>query len=463
MSFIMQEVTGHIEKNKQRYLEQLVDLLRIPSVSAKADHREHLVAAADWLEKKFRAIGLEARQFDQDKRPVVYAEWMKAGNAPTVLFYGHYDVQPPEPLELWKSPPFEPRIEGQNLYARGASDDKGQLFTHLAAVESFLETKGKLPLNVKFIIEGEEEIGSPAFEDFVKEQADLLKADCVVVSDSPMWAEGVPSLCYGLRGMMTTEIFVRGPNRDLHSGLYGGAVANPINVLCQMVGKLHDEDGRVAVPGFYDEVLPLEEWEQEEFSKLHFDEEEYKKDLGLNALQGELGYSTLERLWARPTLDLNGIKGGYQGDGSKTVIASEASAKISLRLVPKQNPDRIFQLLRDYLKSICPPSVELEVRQLAGGAAVLMPTKGGLVESAKEAFEHGFGKEPVMTRMGASIPIVNVFSTSLRLPCLLMSFGLPDDNLHSPNEKFSLKNFYGGMKTIAYFINKLAAYGPQVR
>jgi len=376
-----------------------------------------------------------------------------------VLIYGHYDVQPPEPLELWKTPPFEPRIEGGKIFARGASDDKGQTFAHLNAIEAFLKTRGALPVNVKVLIEGEEEIGSPKFTPFVEAQSELLACDCVAISDTSMWAEGAPALCYALRGLVAAEVEIEGPCRDLHSGSFGGAVPNPITLLCQILGRLHDADNRIAVPGFYDDALPTEDWEREEFAKLGFDETEYCEDLGLKALHGEAGYGAMERLWTRPTLDLNGIQGGYQGSGTKTVIPSKASAKLTMRIVPRQDPNRILDCLERYLRSLCPPSVKMNFTRQGGGPAVLLPTSGPIVEAAKTAFLRGFGREPIMIREGASIPIVSVFTQALGAPCVLLGLGLPDDNLHSPNEKFNLDCFHRGMKTSAWFLETMGGKG----
>ena len=455
----MKDVLRYIDNNQEAFVTDLVDYLKIPSVSTKPEHQQDMVRAAAQMQARLEALGLEARQFSTERHPIVYAEWLGAPGAPTVLFYGHYDVQPPEPLDLWKSEPFEPRIEDNKIYARGASDDKGQVFTHLKGIEAFMKTRGKLPVNVKIIIEGEEEIGSPNLVPFVQSHRELLACNCVVVSDTEMWAEDVPALSYGLRGLLGAEIELRGPNRDLHSGLYGGAVPNPLNQLARLIALLHDEEGRVTIPGFYDDVRPVEAWEKEGYAQLNLDEKAYREDLGLKALWGEKGYGVLERTWARPTLDVNGMWGGYQGPGGKTIIPSVAYAKITMRMVPQQDPKKIARSLRDYLHSLCPESVELTIKGGDGSPGLLLPTEGPVVDSAKRALSKAFGREPAMIRMGGSIPIVATFAEALQVPCLLLGFGLADDNLHSPNEKFNLGCYHGGIKTIAHFINELSRKG----
>jgi len=453
----MQEVLRYIDENREAFVADLVEFLKIPSVSTKPEHAQDMVQAAGQLQARLEAIGMEARVVETQRHPIVYAERLGVPGAPTVLFYGHYDVQPPEPLELWKSGPFEPRIEGKNLYGRGACDDKGQTFTHLKALEAFMKTRGQLPVNVKVIVEGEEEIGSANLKSFVESHTYLLSCDCVVISDTEMWAEGVPALSYGLRGLLGAEIELRGPNRDLHSGLHGGAVANPVNQLCRLIALLHDIDGRVSIPGFYDDVRPIEEWEKEAYERLAFDEEAYREELELKALWGEKGYSVLERQWARPTLDVNGMWGGYQGPGGKTIIPSVAYAKITMRMVPDQDPAKISRSLREYLESLCPESVELRIKGGVGSRGLLLPTEGPIADSAKRALERGFGTEPAMIRMGGSIPIVATFTDILKVPCLMLGFGLPDDNLHSPNEKFNLDCYHGGIKAIAHFIEEMGS------
>ena len=451
----------YAEEHREEFVEELIELLKIPSVSAKPDHQEHILDMADQVREMLKALGMKTQRFDEGMHPLLYGEWMNAPGRPTVLFYGHYDVQPPEPLELWDSGPFEPRIEDGKIYARGASDDKGQFMTHLKAIEAFQETHGALPVNVKVLIEGEEEIGSPTLMPFVAEHTDLLRCDCAVISDGSMWADGVPALCYGLRGLATMDVEVRGPNRDIHSGVYGGIVPNPLNVLCDLIARLKDAEGRVAIPGFYDAVRPVEDWEKKQFAELNLDEQGLCKDLGLKTLDGEAGYAALERQWARPTLDLNGIEGGYQGPGPKTIIPSFARAKISMRLVPNQDPKAITEALEKYLESICPESVELQMELHAGSPAVSLSPFGPVMDTAKEAFREGFGREVVFIREGASVPVVGAFSRQLDVPCVMYGFGLQDDRLHSPNEKFNLEHFHGGIRTIIHFLQLLGGLGEK--
>jgi acetylornithine deacetylase/succinyl-diaminopimelate desuccinylase-like protein len=378
-----------------------------------------------------------------------------------VLFYGHYDVQPADPLELWHSPPFEPTVDGDELTARGATDDKGQSFAHLKAVASILAERGTLPVNVKFIIEGEEESGGEAIESFVVEDAGrTLACDAVFISDSAMYAPGQPSLIYGLKGMSYMEIKVRGPQRDLHSGSFGGAVTNPLNALAWIVGQLRDpHDGRILIPGFYDDVRPLEDWEREEFAALPFDEAEYRAELGVDALFGEDGYTTRERAWARPTCDVNGIWGGYMGEGAKTIIPARAGAKVSMRLVPDQDPQEIGAAFKAHAEAHALPGTRVEVLSVHGAEPVLIDARGPIVEAAMDALEAEWGKRPVRVREGGSIPIVGTFVEVLQVPVLLMGFGLEDDRLHSPNEKLNLSSFYGGVRSVVRFLDRLGAGG----
>ncbi len=452
----MESVLNYIENNKEKFLNELIEFLKIPSISSQPEHDSDTAEAAAWLVRHFKDIGIEnVRIYETEGHPIVYAEWLEAGaDAPTVLVYGHYDVQPVDPLDLWDTPPFEPTIKNGKIYGRGTSDDKGQVFMHIKAVEAFMNTTGKLPLNVKFLIEGEEEAGSNHLDDFIKNNTELLKCDTVLVSDTEWFADGLPSICYALRGIAFLEITVTGPNRDLHSGTFGGGVDNPLNVLGWLIAKLKDRYGRITIPGFYDNVLPLTNEEREAFKKLPHDEEEYCRDLGIEQTYGETGYSTLERVWARPSLDLNGIYGGYTGEGAKTILPSYAKAKISMRLVPRQDHAEISQKAVDYLKEICPPTVKLDVEVLHGGNPVLMPIDSKSIKVAMESLRDAFGTEPVFMREGGSIPIVGVFDEVLHAPTVLMGMGLPGDNIHSPNESFSIDNFYGGIKAAAYFLNK---------
>ncbi len=452
-----QDVFTNLDEKQAGYLEELKEYLRIPSVSTDPEYQADVLRCSEFLLGKLEAAGLEAESIEIDGNPLIYAEWTKAEGKPTVLFYGHYDVQPADPIEEWRNPPFEPTEEGDLLVCRGATDDKGQSFTHVKAVEALLETRGELPVNVKFLVEGEEEIGGHGIENFVIEDAGKrLACDAVVVSDTSLFAPGQPSLLYGLKGLAYMEIKVTGPDRDLHSGTFGGAVANPGNALSQIIARLQDpKTGKILIPGFYDDVLPLESWEREEFAKLPFDEADYMADLGVSELFGEEGYSTLERAWTRPTCDVNGIYGGYQGEGAKTVIPAWAGAKVSMRLVPNQDPAKIARLFSDYVKKIAPPGVEVEVSDLHGAEPVLVDIQGPIADAAMDAQEQVWGARPVRIREGGSIPIVATFSKVLQVPVLLIGHGLPDDRLHAPNEKFNISHFYKGIRTIVRLLDEV--------
>lgn len=454
----MSDYIQFIESNKDRFFTELVDFLKIPSVSSQAEHNPDTRKAATWLVKQLNDIGMpKVELYETAGHPVVYAEDLRAGaNAKTVLIYGHYDVQPVDPVELWNSPPFEPVVNGGKIYARGSSDDKGQVFAHIKAVEAYQKTNGKLPVNIKFMIEGEEECGSNNLDVFIRKHRDMLKCDTVMVSDTEWFAEGLPSICYSLRGLSYIEITVTGPNRDLHSGTYGGAVDNPLNVLCDIVSSLKDKYGRITIPGFYDDVKPLTSEEREGFAKLPFNYEEYTEELGVTDGNGEFGFTTLERTWARPTLDLNGIYGGYTGEGAKTILPSKASAKISMRLVPYQNHEDITAKITKHLKAITPPTVKLDITPLHGGNPVMIELESEGLNAAKRAMNRAFGKDPIMMREGGSIPIVELFGSELNAPTILMGIGLPSDNIHSPNESFSIDNFYGGIKASAIFLEEFA-------
>ena len=404
-------------------------------------------------------IGMKNIQiFPTAGHPVVYADWLGAPGKPTLLLYGHYDVQPVDPIELWTSPPFEATIRGDNIYARGSADDKGQVFVHLKSIEAYMKNAGNLPINLKVIIEGEEEIGSEHLAPFVKEHKELLKADLVLISDTSMYAKGVPSVCYGLRGLAYMQIDLTGPNRDLHSGSFGGSVHNPIQALAEMVATLHDKNGRVTIPGFYDDVQKLTGKERAAFKKLPWNDKSYAKNLGVPALYGEKGYSSLERLWARPTLECNGIWGGFIGEGAKTVLPSKASAKISMRLVPGQNADKIAKLFEKHVRKIAPRTVKITVRYLHGGEAAVTPIESPGVQAAVAALEKGFSKKPLYQREGGSIPIVVQFKQLLGLDTVLLGFGLPDENAHAPDEHLNLDNFFGGIRTTVHFYNELPHY-----
>jgi len=461
MSPAPRDVLDRIEQHKLQYLDELKDFLRIPSISTDPEYREHVLEAATFLEQRMKDAGLETEQIDAGGYPLVYGEWTGAGpDAPTVLFYGHYDVQPPDPLELWRNPPFEPTEEDGFLVARGSTDDKGQCYTHVKAVAAMLAERGALPVNVKFIVEGEEESGGTAIERFVREDGgERLAADCVVISDTSMYDEGQPSLIYGLKGLAYMEIKITGPAMDLHSGTFGGSVTNPLNALGTIISRLWDADtGKVLIPGFYDAVRPIENWERKEFAALPFSEQDYADSLGVAETHGEEGYTTRERAWARPTCDVNGIYGGYQGKGAKTVIPSWGGAKISMRLVPDQDPADIAKKFTAFVKEVAPPGVTVEVQDLHGAQPTLLETEGPAVEAAKEALAEIWGAEPVFVREGGSIPIVSTFDDVLGVPVLMLGFGLPDDGLHSPNEKFKIDNFYGGIRSVALFLDRLAAH-----
>jgi acetylornithine deacetylase/succinyl-diaminopimelate desuccinylase-like protein len=452
------DVLARIETEKESYLEELKDYIRIPSISTDPDFKDEVLRAGDFLVGKMREAGLTAERIDTAGHPLVYAEWLGAPGKPTVLFYGHYDVQPVDPIELWRHPPFEPTVEGDKLVARGATDDKGQSYAHLKAVAALLAERGRLPVNVKFLVEGEEEAGGQAIDEYVKKDGgQRLAADAVVISDSSLFASGQPSLIYGLKGLCYMEIKVTGPNRDLHSGTFGGAVWNPLNALCHIVDGLRDaKTGKILIPGFYDDVRPLEAWEREEFAKLPWDEAAYRTELGVPELFGEEGYTTRERTWARPTCDVNGIFGGYMGKGAKTVLPSWGGAKVSMRLVPDQDPKKIARQFTDHVRALAPAGVTAEVTLLHDGAAVVVEAKGPIVDAALDAMEEIWGARPVRIREGGSIPIVSTFAAVLRCPVLLLGFGLNDDGLHSPNEKFNISHFYNGIRSVARLLDRLS-------
>jgi len=451
------QVETYLETQRSTFEEQLKALLRIPSVSAQPDHDEDTRRAAEFVRDDLVRMGVQAELIATQGHPLVYGEYLKAPGQPTLLIYGHYDVQPPEPLEPWLSPPFEPTVRDGNLFARGATDDKGQMFTHLKAAEAWLKTEGRLPLNVKFLIEGEEEVGGANLEKFVAENQERLACDYAVISDSSQFAPGLPAITYGLKGLAYFELIVRGAKNDLHSGGFGGAVANPCNALATILASLKGADGKIRIPGFYDSVLPMEDWERAQFAKLPFSEAEFQANLGVTSLEGESGYTTLERKWARPTCDVNGIFGGYQGPGPKTVLPARAGAKLSFRLVPNQDPETVAQQFREHVKAVCPPGVTLEVIVHHGAPAVLVSVDSPGVRAAVRAIKSGFGTEPVFIREGGSIPVVGLLKNQLGVDTLLLGWGQNDDNLHGPNEKFSLADFHRGIKTSAHLLAELAA------
>ena len=449
-------VDNYIELNKDRFLDELIDLLKVPSVSADPAFSKDVHRAAELLSNRLKEIGIDKVEICPTAGyPIVYGEKIVDEQLPTVLVYGHYDVQPADPIELWTSPPFEPVIKDGKIYARGACDDKGQMYMHVKAVELMMKTDG-LPGNVKFMIEGEEEVGSDNLGIFVKENKERLKADLVLISDTGMIANDVPSVTVGLRGLSYIEVEVTGPKRDLHSGLYGGAVGNPINILCDMIASLLDEGKKVTIPGFYDGVIEVSAEERAQMAKAPFSEQEYCDELDMKATQGEVGYSTLERATIRPTLDVNGIWGGYTGQGAKTVLASKAYAKISCRLVPGQDPDKITNLLVNHIQSIAPDAVKVKVTPHHGGQPYLTPTDFTGYKAAHKAMETTFGKAPIPMRSGGSIPIVAMFEEELGLKSVLMGFGLDSDAIHSPNEHYGIFNYLKGIQTIPFFYQNLA-------
>lgn len=449
-------VNEYIQSNKQRYLDELFDWLRIPSVSADSKHKGDVRKAAEFLKEKFAAAGVDKVELcETSGHPIVYAQKMINPSLPTVLVYGHYDVQPPDPLNLWTSPPFEPVIKEDKIYARGSCDDKGQVYMHVKAFEIMMK-HNLLPCNVKFMVEGEEEVGSENLATFVKDNKAKLKADIILISDTAIISLDHPSITVGLRGLSYVEVEVTGPNRDLHSGVYGGAVANPVNVLAKMIASLHDENGRVTIPGFYDQVVELSPADRQALNKAPFDLNRYKKELDIDDVQGEKGYTTLERTGIRPTLDVNGIWGGYTGEGAKTVLPSKAFAKISMRLVPNQDNQNITELFTKHFLSIAPKSVKVKVTALHGGQAAVTPTDSLAFKSASAAFEEVWGKRPIPTRDGGSIPIVALFKKELGLDTVLMGFGLDSDAIHSPNEHYGVKNFLLGIETIIAFYKHYA-------
>jgi acetylornithine deacetylase/succinyl-diaminopimelate desuccinylase-like protein len=451
-----------VTENQPRFLNELFDFLRIPSVSTLPEHRTDVVRAAEFVAHALTRAGMEHVEIIPTPRhPLVYADWLHAPGKPTVLCYGHYDVQPPDPLELWQTPPFEPSVRDGNIYARGACDDKGQMYMHIKAVESLLATSGgKLPVNVKFLIEGEEEVGGESISKYVPTHREKLKADVALVSDTEMFADGLPSLCVGLRGLIYLEIEAQGPARDLHSGMYGGAAPSAVYGLIELLAKAKDAEGRIQIPGVYDDVAAPAPAEVDSWRKLPFSDEAFLKDeVGSTALTGEPEQSVLARVWARPTFEVHGIAGGFTGSGAKTVIPARAVAKVSLRLVPKQNPERVLAAVKNWVQQNTPKGITTEVRVLSAGPAISVNPDHPAIQIAAQAFEQMLGQPTVFIRGGGSIPIVGEFAEHLGIPTVLMGFGLPDDGLHSPNEKYRISNYYEGIRTIAHFMDR---YGGSV-
>ncbi len=452
----MSSISEYLERSRDRHLDELKDFLRIPSISAKSEHSGDMVTAASWLAERMLEAGLQSAEVIQTAgHPIVLGEWRGAPGAQTLLVYGHYDVQPPEPLDEWDTPPFEPTVRDGNLYARGSVDDKGQLYLHLKAVEALIAERGALPVNVVFLVEGEEEIGSPHLADFLRKNQARLACDAVLISDTSMFAPGLPSIGVGLRGLAYMEIRVQGAKSDLHSGSYGGAVVNPANALAVIISKLRDSEGRVAIPGFYDAVRDLGETERASMESLPFDEEGLRAEVGSPKLGGETGFNALERVWARPTLDVNGLLSGYTGEGAKTVLPARAMAKVSMRLVPDQDYHEIERRFIEYVKEIAPEGVTVEVEALHGGQPWRADPTEPIFDAASRALEKAFGRAPVFIREGGSIPIVQVFQEVFGAPVVLLGFGLPGENAHAPNEWFSLDNYRRGTDAIAWLYDEL--------
>lgn len=459
----MNAIIDFINTNRDRYVDELKTYLAIPSISALPEHAGDVRRCSEWTAEELRRIGLQnVRLIETPGYPVVYGDWLGAPGAPTILFYGHYDVQPVDPLELWESPPFEAAVREGEIYARGAVDDKGQIFMHFKAVEAVLKQVGRLPVNIKFVLEGEEEVGSAHLDEFVRDHKDQLAADVVVISDSPMFDRGVPSICYGLRGLVYCQIDLRGTKTDLHSGSFGGAVANPAFVLAQLLAQMKDRGGHVKIPGFYDKVRPLKEEERAEFKKLPFNEKRYRQDLGAPKLFGERDYTTLERVWARPTFEVNGLLSGFTAEGAKTVIPAVAMAKVSMRLVPDQDPDQVALLFEAYLKKVTPKTVELKITRMHGGKPWMTDFDNRFVQAAGRAIERGFGQRPVFNREGGSIPVVSTFQEVLGLPSVLFGVGLPDENAHAPNEKLDLGNFHNGILASTFLYEEIGRANTRI-
>lgn len=453
----LKQFDDYFSEHRERHLQELFEFLSIPSISSLSEHKNDIEKAAEWLKHHMERLHLENVSFDKTAgNPVVYGEWLHAEGKPTVLIYGHYDVQPVDPLNLWDSEPFKPEIRNNKLYARGASDDKGQVFMQLKVIEALFANLGSLPINVKFIYEGEEEIGSPNLPSYVKENKDKLSADFVLISDTSMYAPGKPAICYGLRGLAGIQIDVRGAKGDLHSGLYGGGVQNPIHALVELLASFRDEHGTIQIESFYDDVRPISDDERKAYADLQFDEEALKKEIGVNELFGEKGYSFIERTWARPTLEINGIYGGFSGEGIKTVLPSEASAKITCRLVPNQDPDKIVALLRQHIQKHTPQGVTVTVSEFDKGAPYLTPFEHPLIQKASSSYEKVYKVPTAFTRGGGSIPIVASFDEILGVPVVLMGFGLDTENFHAPNEHFHLENFDKGLRVLSDYLCEVA-------
>ena len=454
----MDSIVDFINVNRDRYIDELKEYLWIPSISALPDYAPEVIRCAEWTADELRRVGLEnVRLVETEGYPVVCAEWLHAGEAPTIIFYGHYDVQPVDPLDKWETPPFAATVRSGELYARGAVDDKGQIFMHFKAIEACIKQKGLLPVNIKLILEGEEEVGSENLDSFLRDHSREYSADVLVISDTPMFDRGVPSLCYGLRGLTYCQIDLRGTTSDLHSGSFGGAVANPAFVLTQLLAQMKDRSGRIKIPGFYDDVLPLRDEERAEYARLPFNERRFCEELGSPKLFGEKGFTTLERMWARPTFEVNGLYSGFTEEGAKTVIPAVAMAKVSMRLVPNQNPERVGDLFEAYVGKAAPRTVDVSVTRMHTGKPWMTDFANPFVQAAGRAIERGFGRKPVFTREGGSIPVIASFEERLGLPAVLFGIGLPDENAHAPNEKLDLDNFHRGVISVAALYEEIGA------
>ena len=454
----MDSVVDFINVNRDRYIDELKEYLSIPSISALPDYAPEVIRCAEWTADELRRVGLEnVRLVETEGYPVVCAEWLHAGEAPTIIFYGHYDVQPVDPLDKWETPPFAATVRSGELYARGAVDDKGQIFMHFKAIEACIKQKGLLPVNIKLILEGEEEVGSENLDSFLRDHSSEYSADVLVISDTPMFDRGVPSLCYGLRGLTYCQIDLRGTTSDLHSGSFGGAVANPAFVLTQLLAQMKDRSGRIKIPGFYDDVLPLRDEERAEYARLPFNERRFCEELGSPKLFGEKGFTTLERMWARPTFEVNGLYSGFTEEGAKTVIPAVAMAKVSMRLVPDQNPERVGDLFEAYVRKAAPRTVDVSVTRMHTGKPWMTDFANPFVQAAGRAIERGFGRKPVFNREGGSIPVIASFEERLGLPAVLFGIGLPDENAHAPNEKLDLDNFHRGVISVAALYEEIGA------
>ena len=454
----MDSVVDFINVNRDRYIDELKEYLSIPSISALPDYAPEVIRCAKWTADELRRVGLEnVRLVETEGYPIVCAEWLHAGEAPTIIFYGHYDVQPVDPLDKWETPPFAATVRSGELYARGAVDDKGQIFMHFKAIEACIKEKGALPVNIKLILEGEEEVGSENLDSFLRDRSSEYSGDVLVISDTPMFDRGVPSLCYGLRGLTYCQIDLRGTTSDLHSGSFGGAIANPAFVLSQLLAQMKDRSGRIKIPGFYDDVLPLKDEERAEYARLPFNERRFREELGSPKLFGEKGFTTLERMWARPTFEVNGLYSGFTEEGAKTVIPAVAMAKVSMRLVPDQNPEKVGDLFEAYVRKVAPRTVDVSVTRMHTGKPWMTDFANPFVQAAGRAIERGFGRKPVFNREGGSIPVIASFEERLGLPAVLFGIGLPDENAHAPNEKLDLDNFHRGVISVAALYEEIGA------